>query len=146
MLFNPTKDQVRLFFIDTWQKAKARSVLTPAETIASHWIEQHPECHALLDDRDQALQAEYSPEQGQTNPFLHLSMHLAVAEQVSIDQPPGIRAAFAQLCERFGNKHDAAHRVFECLAEQIWQQQRNNLPFNSDAYLTCLKKDQRLQG
>lgn len=138
-MFNPTRDQARLFYIDAWQKHRNQTVLTPAETIAVQWIAQHPEFHDVLEDREKALSADYSPDAGQTNPFLHLSMHMAVSEQLSIDQPPGIRAAFTQLCRRSDDEHAAAHQVFECLAEQIWQQQRNGLPFNSERYVKCIR-------
>lgn len=137
-MFNPSRDQARLFFIDAWQKHKDGQVLTPAETIAMGWMAQHPEFHAMLSDRERALAADFSPEAGQTNPFLHLSMHLAVSEQLSIDQPPGIRAAFMQLARKLDDEHAAAHHVFECLAEQIWQQQRNGLPFDNGRYLKCV--------
>ncbi len=138
MIFNPSRDQARLFFIDAWQKHQEKKVQTPAEIIASQWIAEHPEFHALLGNKEKALAADYSPEDGHINPFLHLSMHLTVSEQVSIDQPPGIRGAFQTLCKRLDDEHAAAHRVFECLGEQIWQQQRNGLPFNSDRYIQCL--------
>jgi len=141
-MFNPSRDQARLFFIEAWQKQTDGSVLTPAETIAVGWIGQHPEFHALLSDRDRALSADYSPEAGQTNPFLHLSMHLAVSEQLSIDHPPGIRAAFTHLAQKLDDEHQAAHHVFECLAEQIWQQQRNGLPFDNRRYLQCVRGEQ----
>ena len=145
-MFNPSKDQVRLFFIDAWSKALQRSILTPAETIAVQWIEQHPEYHSMLESKEKALEQEFTPEQGDSNPFLHLSMHLAVAEQVSINQPPGILPAYQRLCEQYGNEHDAAHRVFECLAEQIWQQQRNGVSFDSASYLKCLAQDLSMPG
>lgn len=138
-MFNPSRDQARLFFIDAWRKHCDGQVLTPAETIAVDWIGQHPEYHELLGNRDKALAADYSPEAGQTNPFLHLSMHLAVSEQLSIDQPPGIRAAFAHLSRKLDDEHAAAHHVFECLAEQIWQQQRNGLPFDNARYVKCVR-------
>lgn len=140
-MFNPTRDQARLFFIEAWDKHRQQLVLTPAEMNAVRWISEHPEYHAMLEDRDRALAADFSPESGQTNPFLHLSMHLAVSEQLSIDQPPGIRDAFTGLCRRLDDEHAAMHHVFECLAEQIWQQQRNGLPFDSARYIACLRGD-----
>jgi hypothetical protein len=139
-MFNPTRDQARLFFIDAWQKQLKSGILTPAETVAVHWINRHPEYHALLEDRDRALAADFSPDAGQTNPFLHLSMHLAVSEQLGIDQPPGIRAAYNSLCQNLDDEHEAMHHVFECLAEQIWQQQRNGLPFDNQRYLSCVRQ------
>lgn len=142
-MFNPTRDQARLFFIEAWHKHRSGLVLTPAETIAVQWVSVHPEYHALLEDREKALTMDYSPEAGQTNPFLHLSMHLAVTEQLSIDQPPGIRNAFRQLCLTVQDEHEAAHHVFDCLAEQIWQQQRNGLPFDNARYLGCVRSVKR---
>lgn len=138
-MFNPTRDQARLFFIDAWDKHQNHQVLTPAEAIAIEWIQLHPEYHALLGDRERALAADFSPEAGQVNPFLHLSMHLAIAEQVSIDQPNGIRAAYNALCIRVGDRHEASHHISECLAEQIWQQQRNGIAFSSERYLASIQ-------
>ena len=96
-MFNPSRDEVRRFFCEVWRKRQAGEVISPLESIALHWIDQHPEYHALLGDPQGAIAAEFSIENGHTNPFLHLSMHLAIAEQVSVDQPPGIAAAFARL-------------------------------------------------
>ena len=139
-MFNPSRDQARLFFIESWSKHREGQILTPAETIAVRWIGEHPEFHSILENRDKALAADYRPEEGQTNPFLHLSMHLAVTEQLSIDQPPGIRDAYTRLCQQLDDEHAAMHHVFECLAEQIWQQQRNGLPFDSARYVACVRE------
>jgi hypothetical protein len=139
-MFNPSKDQVRLFFIDTWAKGRDRQAMTPAELMAYDWIERHPEYISILENREHALAAEYPPEYGQTNPFLHLSMHLAVSEQVSIDQPPGIRAAYHALCAHRANEHEASHEIAECLAEQIWQQQKNGLAFDSTRYICAIEE------
>jgi hypothetical protein len=139
-MFSPSKDQVRRFFIDTLAKAQDQMPMTPAEMIAYDWIQRHPEYISLLKNKDKALAADYSPEHGQINPFLHLSMHLAVSEQVSIDQPPGIRVAYQALCEHFGNEHDASHEIAECLIEQIWQQQKNGLPFDNTRYISDIQE------
>ncbi len=96
-MFNPSRDQVRSFFIETWRKYLAKEVLTPMETIAADIIALHPEYHAVVEDPD-AIDRDFPPEAGQVNPFLHLSLHLAIEEQLSIDQPPGIRAAFEAAC------------------------------------------------
>ena len=90
-LFNPSREEVRRFFCETWQKQTQSQILTPLETLATQWIAQHPEYHPLLSNTEAALQKDYTPEGGVTNPFLHLSMHLSISEQISIDQPPGIR-------------------------------------------------------
>lgn len=138
-MFNPTRDQVRLFFLQAWQKHLRNETPTPAETLALHWIKHHPEYFSLLDTAvEDALAKDYATETGEHNPFLHLSMHLAIAEQLSIDQPPGIRQAFAVLCAKYGNEHDAAHDVMECLGEQIYQQQRNGVAFDSQKYLDSI--------
>jgi Domain of unknown function (DUF1841) len=140
-MFNPSRDEVRRFFIDTWRKQRAGEILTPLEAIAADWIVEHPEYHeALADTEASAAAADYSPERGQTNPFLHLSMHLAISEQLSIDQPPGIRAAHERLAARLGSTHDAQHAIMECLGETIWEAQRNNTPPNSDAYLARIER------
>ncbi|HEX4880326.1 MAG TPA: DUF1841 family protein [Limnobacter sp.] len=138
-MFNPTRDQARLFFMNTWKKYHQEQPLSEAESLALQWMTRHPEYFPTFDEEPEAVLAkDYSVEAGRSNPFLHLSMHLAVAEQVSIDQPPGIRAAYAKLCAKLNDEHHAAHQVFECLAEQIYQQQRHGVPFSSDAYIECI--------
>ncbi len=138
-MFNPTRDQSREFLFDLWDKHCAGTALTPLESIALAIVLEHPEYHAVLDDRERHLDRDWKPEGVETNPFLHLAMHLAIEEQVSIDQPPGIRAAVEALARRHGSMHDARHDVMECLAEVIWQAQRNAAGFDNAAYLDCLK-------
>lgn len=138
-MFNPTRDQARLFFLNTWKKYHREEPLTDAESLALKWMSRHQEYFDVFDAPvEQALSKDYSVEMGHSNPFLHISMHLAIEEQVSIDQPPGIRSAFKALCERMGDEHQAAHQVFECLAEQIYQQQKNGEAFNSQRYIQCV--------
>lgn len=139
-MFNPGKDDVRRFFCGAWGKHLRSEPLTPLESMALDWILEHPEFHADLADLDQALSAGYPPEAGRSNPFLHLSMHLAVSEQVSIDQPPGIRRAWQQLATRHGSLHEAAHQIIECLGETVWRAQREGLMPDGAAYLECLQR------
>ena len=139
-MFNPSQDDVRRFFCETHRKQRANEILTPLEAIARDWVMQHPEYANDLNDVETALAADYSVENGQTNPFLHLSMHLSIAEQISIDQPPGIRAAATALTQRLQSEHDAHHRIMECLGEMIWQSQRNSMPPDGVAYIACVKK------
>lgn len=143
-MFNPSRDDVRLFFCDVWAKHVAGNVLTSLEAIALEWVLLHPEYHALLADRERALAEEFTVERGATNPFLHLSLHLALAEQLSIDQPVGIRAAFARIASRIGDEHSAAHEAIECLGEIVWRAQRGSLPSDTGAinaaYLDCLNQ------
>jgi hypothetical protein len=135
-MFDPTRDQVREFFISAWQKRVAGEVCTPLQTMAADLIGWHPEYHTDLQDPD-AMQRDYSVQDGRTNPFLHLSMHLAIAEQVSIDQPPGIRDAHQQLAARLG-EHEAVHEIMECLGEVVWQAQRTGQPLSNETYLDLI--------
>ncbi|MFZ5510736.1 MAG: DUF1841 family protein [Pseudomonadota bacterium] len=138
-MFNPSRDQVRRFFIEAWRKHRQRELLEPLEYIAARIVALHPEYHALL-EQDDAAQREFSPDAGETNPFLHLSLHLAIEEQLAIDQPPGIRAAFDQLLARGTDRHDALHAVLDCLGETLWRSQRDNKPLDGAAYLDCIRR------
>lgn len=137
-MFNPSRDQVRQFFFDVWAKYRAGQPLAGAEQPALEAVLAHPEYHALLEQPERYRDREYRPEDGETNPFLHLAMHLALNEQLSIDQPPGIRARYEKLLTRHEDPMDAQHAVLECLAEAIWQVQRHGSPFDPAAYLACI--------
>jgi hypothetical protein len=108
--------------------------------MAARWIDEHPEYHADLADEAAALEAVYTVEEGRTNPFLHLSMHLTIEEQCSIDQPSGIRQAVELLAARRGSLHAAHHEVMECLGEMIWASQRSGLPPDGLAYLEAVRR------
>ena len=135
-MFSPSKDDVRRFFIEAWKRRLG--LLTPLETMAVDWIEQHPEYHAEL-EADDALERDYGVEQGRSNPFLHLSMHLSISEQVSIDQPPGIKQASQLLSARLG-PHAAQHAIMECLGQMLWTAQRSGLAPDGDAYVDCVRR------
>ncbi len=139
-LFNPSRDQVREFFFALWAKSREGGALTPLESQALAVVMEHPEYHAVLGDPERYRSREWPPEGGEMNPFLHLSLHLAIEEQVSIDQPPGIRAALERLAARRGSAHEARHAALECLAEQVWQAQRHGTPLDNAAYLDCLAR------
>jgi hypothetical protein len=139
-VFNPTRDQAREFLFDVWKKHREGGVLTPLESVMLAVVLQHPEYHAVLEDRERYLDRDWKPEGGETNPFLHLQMHLAIEEQLSIDQPPGIRNAVQALARRRDSEHAARHDVMECLAEIVWQAQRYGSAFDNAAYLDCLKR------
>ena len=138
-MFNPSRDQVRQFFCTAWKKHLERLPLVGAEVAAADIAARHPEYHALLADSAGALEKEWTPEGGQMNPFLHLSLHLAIHEQVSIDQPPGIRAAFETLRVRL-DPHAAEHVLLECLGETIWQAQRNGQAMDAAAYVDAVRR------
>jgi hypothetical protein len=139
-MFTPSQHDVRRFFCEVHRKHRDNAVLTPLEAVARDWVVQHPEYAEALADADAALTADYSVEGGAANPFLHLSMHLSIAEQVSIDQPPGIRAAGNALAQRLGSEHEAHHEIMECLGEMIWNSQRSGLPPDGTAYIDCVKR------
>ena len=138
-MFNPSREQVRLFFCEAWRKHRDRLPLEGAEATAADLIEQHREYHALLENPEAAVEQEYKPEGGQMNPFLHLSLHLAIADQISIDQPPGIRAAYHALRQRI-EVHDAEHAIMECLGETLWRAQRDGGAMDGEQYLECVRR------
>jgi hypothetical protein len=138
-MFTPSSHDVRRFFCEAFRKQRAGEILTPMDAIAADWIAQHPEYHDALADVEEALARDYSVEGGQANPFLHLSMHLSIAEQVSIDQPRGIRAAHDLLAARMG-EHEAQHQIMECLGEMIWTSQRSSLPPDTESYVECVRR------
>lgn len=139
-MFNPSQQDVRRFFCETFRKSHSHEILTPLEAIASDWITRHPEYDLVLNNLDAALDANYRIEDGNTNPFLHLSMHLSIAEQITVDQPKGVRAAFEILSTKFNSHHEAHHEIMECLGEMIWNSQRSGLPPDGNAYIEALRK------
>jgi hypothetical protein len=138
-MFNPSREQVRQFFFGAWRKYRNREVLTGLDDIAAGIILLHPEYHFVLDEPERYQDPEYRPEAGDANPFLHLSMHLAIEEQLSIDQPPGIKAEFMRIAAKQGDRHAACHAIMECLAETMWRAQRDGLPPDAQAYLERLR-------
>lgn len=115
-------------------------MLSAMEDMALEVILLHPEYHAMLDDAERYQDKDYLPEMGDTNPFLHMSMHIAIKEQLSIDQPVGIRKRFERLMKKVGDEHAVMHQVMECLAEMIWQSQRNRSALDVTVYFECLDR------
>jgi len=138
-LFNPSRDEVRQFFCSAWQKRLTGGVLTPLEMTACAWMNLHPEYHPILINNE-AISHEFTPEQGQTNPFLHLSMHLSISEQISIDQPPGIKLVAEQLSRKLDSEHEAHHQIMECLGHALWESQRNGQALDAIAYIESIRK------
>lgn len=139
-MLDPSREQARGFFFETWRKVRAGEPLAGLEAMALEVILLHPEYHPVLENAVRHAEREYLPELGQTNPFLHLGLHLALEEQLSIDQPPGIAQRFAALLARHGERHAALHAAIDCLAEMLWRAQRDRLPPDGAAYLDCLEK------
>lgn len=139
-MFNPSVNDVRNFFFDTFAKANQQQALSDLEKMAYSVIMEHPEYQTVLRDREKYLKYNWLPDAGETNPFLHLSMHMSIWEQLSIDQPMGIKALYLELCEQFGDEHEAQHQVLDCLAEMVWQAQYNNMQPDPNIYLSCLRR------
>jgi Domain of unknown function (DUF1841) len=139
-MFNPSRDDARNFLFDSWRKQREGAVLTPLEAITVQLISKHPEYHALLENPGQFKHKDYTPSAGEPNPFLHLMMHLTMEEQISIDQPPGIRAHYKRLSTQHQSEHDAQHKMMECLGEMLWQAQRNGSGPDVAVYFNCLER------
>jgi hypothetical protein len=139
-MFQPSQNDVRRFFCGAYARWREGLPLEPMQALAARWIEQHPEYHAELADEAEALARVYTVEDGRTNPFLHLSMHLSIDEQMAIDQPTGIRQAVDLLAVRRGSLHEAQHEVMDCLGEMIWASQRSGLPPDGQAYLGAVRR------
>ena len=139
-MFSPSQADVRRFFCSVYAKAQASQPMEAIETLASLWIEEHPEYHAELADVDAALGAMLQAEEGKSNPFLHLSMHLSISEQCSIDQPRGIRQAVELLAHRRNSLHLAHHDAMDCLGTMIWESQRAGRPPDGNVYMACVQE------
>jgi len=139
-MFSPTRDEARKFVIDAWRKHRAGEPLSALEATAARLVGMHPEYHAIIESPAMYADRDYRPEHGDVNPFLHLSLHLAVAEQLAIDQPRGIVAHFERLRAARGDAHAALHDIVECLGEVMWQAQRSGTGPDATLYLDCLAR------
>jgi hypothetical protein len=139
-MFQPSQADVRRFFCAAYAKERDGRPMDAMEDIAARWISEHPEYHADLADEATALAKQFSVEEGRTNPFLHLSMHLTIHEQTSIDQPTGIRQAVQLLAAKRNSLHEAHHEVMECLGDMIWASQRSGLPPDGQAYIDAVRR------
>ena len=134
-----SRDEVRQVYLEVWQKMQRQELLEPMQAMIAEVIEIHPEYHALLDNEDETRQQEFTPDQGQTNPFLHMGMHIALREQAATDRPAGIKAIYQKLVSSKG-QHQAEHAMMECLGQALWNAQRSNQAPDENAYLDCLQK------
>ena len=139
-MFQPSQADVRRFFCGVRSKMLTQAPMEAIETLASLWIEEHPEYFADLADAEAAIARNYDLTPERTNPFLHLSMHLSISEQCSIDQPRGIRQAVELLSKRLDSLHDAHHATMECLGEMLWESQRTGRPPDGDAYIASVQR------
>ena len=139
-MFEPSQADVRRFFCSVYAKWRDGQPMDALETLASQWVTEHPEYHADFSDVDAALERMYEVKDGKTNPFLHLSMHLSVSEQCSIDQPRGIRQAVELLTAKRDSLHDAHHETMDALGQMIWESQRSGRPPDGHAYIDAVQR------
>ncbi len=139
-MFSPSQADVRRFFCSVYAKTRAGTALEAIETIASQWMNEHPEYAQDFADVDAALASMGEVQEGRTNPFLHLSMHLSISEQCSIDQPRGIRQAVELLTHKRDSLHQAHHEAMDCLGKMLWESQQAGRPPEGDAYIACVQR------
>lgn len=138
MIFGSDRNELRQMYVDAWQKKCAGQLMSPLESQIAKVIEDHPEYQAGM--TSDSLAESFSPEDGATNPFLHMGLHLAIREQVATDRPPGVNQVFEQLQAQTGGRHAAEHRALDCLAEALWNAQASNSMPDERAYLASLKR------
>jgi hypothetical protein len=139
-MFGNDRREMRRFFTAAWRKQRNGTAMDPMEQVIANIIQQHPEYHALLEQEEQALEKDFLPEAGEGNPFLHMSMHIGLQEQVSINRPTGITIAYKELVMRQGDAHAAEHMMMECLGQMIWEAQSNQKAPDEQAYLACIRR------
>jgi len=134
-----SRDEVRQVYLKVWQKMQNQSLLEPLEAIIADVIKLHPEYHSMLEEGEAAKQKDFSPEDGQTNPFLHMGMHITLREQAGGDRPTGILDIYAKLVQQKGI-HETEHAMMECLGQTLWKAQRDDAMPDENAYLACLRQ------
>ncbi len=140
MFFGQDRNQNRQVYFQSWDKFKRSQPLEPMETLIAELIRLHPEYHDFFDNIEQNQEQDFTPEMGQTNPFLHLGMHIAIQEQLSTRRPAEIVSLYQSLCNKTGDPHEAEHQIMDCLGVMLWQAQRNQQVPDEKAYLECVRK------
>jgi len=135
-MFGQNRDQLRRFYLNTWNKHRAGAPLQDLERLVAGVLEQHPEYHSLLREADVTAR---DFDEGQANPFLHMGMHIALAEQLGSNRPADIRRLHRQITHKTGDPHQAEHRMMECLEQVLRQAQHSAEPPDERAYLKCLE-------
>ena len=135
-MFGNDRNQLRQMYKTAWDKFQQQQPLSPLETQIAAVLKEHPEYHRDINQ----LEKDYLPENGDSNPFLHMGLHLGLREQLSTDRPAGIHQLYQQLLTKTGDAHDAEHRMIDCLAEAIWLSQSQQQPHDEARYLQCLQK------
>ena len=139
MLYGSDRDDLRRAWVAAWSKSRAGQALAPLERLLVEVVGEHPEYHPALESPD-ALKREFPPEAGQSNPFLHMGLHVAIREQIATDRPPGVRKLYAKLLPRFADTHGLEHVLMECLAETLWDAQRSGGVPDEARYLRRVRR------
>ncbi len=138
-MFGDNREQLRRMYVDAWRKQQAGEPLSPLEAMIGEVVGMHPEYHALLAQGEDALDRDFLPEHGESNPFMHMGMHIAIREQLGSDRPAGIVDAIRALLARVQDAHAVEHQVMECLGQSLWEAQRAGQPPDEAAYLRCVQ-------
>jgi len=139
-MFGQDRNQLRQMYFDAWRKQQGGELMQPLEAMIAEVIVLHPEYHALLEQGEDALDKDFLPEMGETNPFMHMGMHIAIREQLATDRPDGIALAHKKLLLRLQDVHEVEHQIMECLGESLWEAQRNNHAPDESQYLQCVQQ------
>lgn len=140
MFFGQDRSQLRKVYFQSWDKFKNNRPMEPMESVIATLINLHPEYHDFFDNLEQNQDRDFTPETGQTNPFLHLGMHISIQEQLGTQRPPEIVSLYQSLCQKTGDAHEAEHRMMDCLGEMLWMAQKNQQAPDETTYLECIKK------
>lgn len=133
------RSELRRRYFEAWRRHRQSLPMEPLDLQIAEIIALHPEYHPILEHPDKSMERDWTPEHGETNPFLHLGMHLAIKEQVGTDRPRGIAGIHDDLCRRLGDVHRAEHLMMECLGKTMWEAQRSGHPPDDTAYLEELR-------
>lgn len=139
-MFGQDRTELRQMFFTAWKKHQNKQLMEPLEAVVAKIIELHPEYHALLVNESAELDKDYTPEMGQTNPFLHMAMHISIQEQLSTKRPTGIEQLHQSILKKNKDPHETEHLMIECLGKMLWEAQSQNRMPDENNYLSCLKK------
>ena len=139
MIYSSERDTMRQHYLTAWEKYQKKQPMEPLERQIAHVIAEHPEYQAFIENKEQALAKDFFPEMGEANPFLHLSLHLGIRDQVNLNNPSGIADIYQQLLIQYGERHPTEHAMMECLAHEMHAMQQESRPFSVDAYLAALR-------
>ena len=138
-MFGQDRTELRQMFFTSWKKHQNKQLMEPLEAVVAKIIELHPEYHTLLEDETRQVDKDYTPEMGQTNPFLHMAMHISIQEQLSTKRPTGIEQLYQSILNKNKDPHETEHLMMECLGKMLWEAQSQNRAPDENDYLSCLK-------